>query len=64
VPNSCTRRDLQLTSVKGEIRRYSCQYSARLSTHPNDIIVTLMELSGNRRLRKHLSNDVPTRFLV
>jgi hypothetical protein len=25
-----------------EIRRYSSQYSARLSAHPNDLIVNLM----------------------
>jgi hypothetical protein len=64
VPNTHIRRDLQLTSVKEEIRRYSSQYSARLSTHPSDLIVTLMELPGNRRLRRHLPNDLPTRFLV
>jgi hypothetical protein len=37
VANNHIRRDLQLTSVKEEIRRYSSQYSARLSTHPNDL---------------------------
>jgi hypothetical protein len=44
VPNNHICRDLQITSVKEEIRRYSSQYSARLSTHPNDQILTLMEL--------------------
>jgi hypothetical protein len=63
VPNSHIRRDLQLASVK-EILSYSSQYSARLSTHPNDLIVTLMELPGNRRLRRHVPNDLPNRFLV
>jgi hypothetical protein len=56
VPNNHIRRDLQLTSVKEEICRYSSQYRARLSTHPNDLVVTLMELPGNRRLRRHLPN--------
>jgi hypothetical protein len=50
--------------VKEEIRRYSSQYSARLSTHPNDLIVNLIELPDNRRLRKHLPNDLPPRFLA
>jgi hypothetical protein len=58
------RRDLHMTSVKKEIRRYRNQYSARLSTHPNDQILTLMELPGNRRLRRHVPNDLPNRFLV
>jgi hypothetical protein len=64
VPNNQIRRDLQMTSVKEEIRRYSNQYCARLSTYPNYQILTLMELPGNRRLRKHVPNDLPNRFLV
>jgi hypothetical protein len=61
---SVIRRDLQIPTVKEEIRRYSSQYSARLSAHPNDVIVNLIELPDNRRLRRHLPNDLPTRFLV
>jgi hypothetical protein len=64
VPNTVIRRDLQIPTVKEEIRRYSSQYSARLSAHPNDLILNLTELSENRRLRRHLPNDLPTRFLV
>jgi hypothetical protein len=33
-PNTVIRRDLQTPTVKKEIRRYSSQYSARLSAHP------------------------------
>jgi hypothetical protein len=58
------RRDLQVATVKEEIRHYKSQYSARLSAHPNDLIVNLIELPDNRRLRRHLPNDLPTRFLV
>jgi hypothetical protein len=64
VPNKVIRGDLQIPTVKEEIRRYSSQYSARLSAHPNDLIVNLIELPDNRRLRRHLPNDLPTRFLV
>jgi hypothetical protein len=64
VPNNHIRRDLQMTSVKEEISRYSNQYSAHLSTHPNDQILTLMELPGNRRLQRHVPNELPNRFLV
>jgi hypothetical protein len=65
VPNTVIRMDLQIPTVKEEIRRYSSQYSARLSEHPNDLVVNLMELpDNNRRLRRHLPNDVPTSFLV
>jgi hypothetical protein len=34
--------------LKEEIRRYGSQYSARLSAHPNDLIVNLIELPDNR----------------
>jgi hypothetical protein len=64
VPNSVIRRDLQIPTVKEEIQCYSSQYNARLSAHPNDLIANLMELADNRRLQRHLPNDLPTRFLV
>jgi hypothetical protein len=64
VPNTVIRRDLQIPTVKEEIRRYSSQYSARLSENSNDLVVNLIELTDNRRLWRHLSNDLPIRFLV
>jgi hypothetical protein len=64
VPNTVIRRDLQTPTVKEEIRRYSSQYSARLSAHPNDLTVNLIELPDNTRLRRQLPNDLSTRFLV
>jgi hypothetical protein len=64
VPNSHILQDLQLISVKEEICRYSYQYCTRFTTHPNEQILTLMELPGNRRLRTHLPNDLPNRFLL
>jgi hypothetical protein len=60
VPNTVIRRNLQSPTVKGEVRRYSSQYSARLSANPNGLLVNLIELPDNRRLRKHL----PTKALV
>jgi hypothetical protein len=48
VPNTVIRRDLQIPTVQEEIRRYSPQYSARLSAHTDDLIVNLMELPENR----------------
>jgi hypothetical protein len=64
VPNNHIHRDLQMPSVKEEIRRYSSQYSTHLTTHPNAQILTLMEITGNRRLRRHVPNDLPNRFLL
>jgi hypothetical protein len=64
VPNTVIRRDLQIPTVKEEIRRYSSQYSAGLSALPNGLIVNLIELPNNRRLQRHLPIDLPTTFLV
>jgi hypothetical protein len=64
VPNAVIRRNLQTPTVKEEIRRHISQYSARLSAHPNGLVVNLMEQPDNRRLRRHLPNDLPTTFLV
>jgi hypothetical protein len=65
VPNTVIRRDLQTPTIKEEIRRYSSRYSVRLSADRNDLVVNLMEQpDNNRRLRRHLPNDLPTRFLV
>jgi hypothetical protein len=64
VPNTIIRRDLQIPTVKEEIRSYSSQYGARLSTHPNDLTVNLIGLPDTRRLRRRLPNDLPTRFLM
>jgi hypothetical protein len=44
VPNTVIGRDLQIPTVKEEIRRYSSQYSVHLSAHPNDLIVNHAEL--------------------
>jgi hypothetical protein len=40
VPNAVIRSDLQIPTVKEEIRRYSSQCSARLSAHPTDLKMT------------------------
>jgi hypothetical protein len=64
VPNTVIGRDLKIPTVKEEISRYNSQISARLSAHPNDLIVNLIELPDNRGLRRHLPNDLPARFLM
>jgi hypothetical protein len=64
VPNNHIRRDLQMTSVKEEICRSSNQYCTRLTTHPNDQILTLIEIPGNRCLGRHVPNDLPNRFVL
>jgi hypothetical protein len=64
VPNKLIRRDLHISTVKEEIRRYSSPYGARLRTHPNNLAANLLGLPDNRRLRRYLPNDLPARFLM
>jgi hypothetical protein len=64
VPNTLIRRNLQIPSVKEEISHYSSHYSARLTAHPNDILLTLLEQPESKWLRLHLPNDLRTRFMV
>jgi hypothetical protein len=44
VPNTVIRRDLQIPTVKEEIRRYGSQYSARHSAHTHRFLVQLSYL--------------------
>jgi hypothetical protein len=60
VPNTLIRRDLQIPSVKEE----NSHYGARLTAHPNDILLTLLEQPERKRLRRHLPNDLQTRFMM
>jgi hypothetical protein len=62
VPNTAIRRDLQTPTVKYDIRHYSSQYSARLRINPNEPVVNFMAQPYNRRLRRHLPNNLSTRF--
>jgi hypothetical protein len=63
VPNTVLRQDLQITSAKQEIYRFSTQHRDRLYTHPNNLTVYLTVPPDHRRLR-HLPIDLPTRFIV
>jgi hypothetical protein len=64
VPNTIIRRDLQIPSVKEEISHYSSHYSVCLTAHLNYILLTFLEQPERKRLRRHLPNDLPTRFMV
>jgi hypothetical protein len=62
VPNTIIRHDLYMPTVKEEIRHYSSHYSLRLTAHPNDILLTLLEPPDDKVLRRLLPNDLPTTF--
>jgi hypothetical protein len=62
--NTVIRTDLHTPTVKDEILHYSSQYRARLSAHTNEPVVNLRAQPDNRRLRRHLSNDLLTKLQV
>jgi hypothetical protein len=63
VPNTMIRRDLQVLSVRQEVRNYSITYCHRLENHPNRLPKLLFPgLIFNRRLKRCHRADLQTRF--
>jgi hypothetical protein len=50
VPNTLIRRDLQIPTVKEKISHYNSHYSALLTAHPIDILLTLFGPPERKRL--------------
>lgn len=63
VPNIVIASDLQVPSVKDEIKRFYKSYTQRLSTHPNQLAKRLSNQPlVTRRLKRHIPGDALTRF--
>jgi len=63
VPNAVIKHDLQVPSVRQEVRTYSISYNARLEGHPNDLATSLVQQPPhNRRLKRYYAADLVTRF--
>jgi hypothetical protein len=54
------QRDFQIPTVKKEIRPYSSQYSARHSTHPNDLIVNPKQQVIAKTSAKRSAYQIPS----
>jgi hypothetical protein len=50
VPSTILHTDLQISAVKAEITNFSTKYREKLITHPSELIPTLLEEEGPRRL--------------
>jgi hypothetical protein len=64
VLNTAIRRDHQTPTVTEEIHHYSSQYSAHLSTHPNGLVVNLIELPDNKIPAKWSAYQIPSVIVV
>jgi len=63
VPNAVIKHDLQVPSVRQEVRTYSVTYHARLEGHPNDLATSLLQQPPhNHRLKRYYPGDLATRF--
>jgi hypothetical protein len=62
VSNSVIRNDLQVSTVKEEISRFSSHYNVGISVHPNELIASLTEPQIQKRLRRYWPHDLLVRF--
>jgi len=63
VPNAVMKRDLQVLSVRKEVRNYSVTYRQRLNCHSNSLAKSLFQRTNfNRSLKRYYPVDLATRF--
>ena len=63
VPNRILRTDLQVATVKEEIRKHSLNYKTRLEKHPNKLVKKLTyDREEVRRLKRFKPQDLLNRF--
>ena len=63
VPNAVIKRDVQVLTVRQEVRNYSVTYRQRLDDHPNSLAQSLFQRpTYNRRLKRYYPADLATRF--
>jgi hypothetical protein len=58
------QRDLQIPTIKEEIRHYSSQYRARLSAHPNDLTVSLRKRAIPKTPAKRSAYQIPSIVVI
>ena len=63
VPNVAIKRDLQVLTVRQEVRNYSVTYTQRLDDHPNSLGKSLFQRTTcNLRLKRYYPAYLATRF--
>ena len=63
VLSAVIKHDLQVPSVRQEVRTFSITYHARLEGHPNDLATSLLQQPPhNHRLKRYYAADLATRF--
>ena len=63
VSNDVIHNDLQISTVKEEIKSFSTKYHLRLECHPNVLATNLLDITEQtRRLRRFKPSDLLNRF--
>jgi hypothetical protein len=63
VANVVIKRDLNVLSVRQEVRNCSITYRHRIDDHPNRLAKSLFQRTHyNRRLKRYYPADIATRF--
>ena len=63
MPNAVIKHDLQVPSVRQEVRTFSITYSERLEVHPNDLATSLLQQPPHdQRRKRYYPADLATRF--
>lgn len=59
VTNRTLHKDLEVTTIKQEIKKAFEKHKTRLQSHPNELVITLMNKSNyNRRLKRKVPQDL------
>jgi hypothetical protein len=63
VPNAVIKHNLQVPSVRQDVRTYIVTYHTRLNCHPNYLVIPLLQQPPhNHRLKRYYPADLATRF--
>lgn len=61
VSNDIIHRDLQVPTIREEIRDSSARYHSRLTIHPNELVNKLLTTTTRERLKRHKIFDLQNR---
>jgi hypothetical protein len=56
-PNKIFYTDLKIPTIREEIRKFGLKYTDKITTHPNELISTLLEEEGSRKLERFKPTD-------
>jgi hypothetical protein len=62
ISNKVLHSDLKVPTIREEITKFSVKYRDKITTHSNEIALTLLEEEKPRRLKRFKPTDLRTRF--